>query len=156
VLLLAVFFNLVTATFAASNVDTCQVHTTFPQQDYRPEEAIKRFGVVFYGTVSAPSRKCNLGYCAGLTITRPIQGIKSGTAVVATQAPCAFKDSNKQWLVFANAKKTGKGLRYFVVPKDSPTFQADKVETIEGMSREYRRYEAKLDFYIEQSLKDRR
>ena len=80
----------------------------FPSHRYSPKESIVNYDVVIHGEVLVPTRKCSLGYCAGIKVIKPIKGYRGKENTVVRVAhggnlepscpPPALQNKGRRWV----------------------------------------------------------
>lgn len=133
--------------------------TAAPEHNWSPLEAVKNSDNVFYGEVAVPSRRCSLGYCAGLRVLRRVKGDTGPTALLQIasphETPCGttlFRTKGEKWVVFANIGTSRTGFAYMQVSEEGPSFAAEAMPNFDQLEVRYQVLRAQLDQAIAERL----
>ena len=135
----------------------------YPEHPLSPRQSLKTFDTVFLGEVAVPSRKCSLGYCAGIRVVKVVKGRPGATTLVRvappdiagadTCLPRLYAVKGERWLVFANLGTSKGGLRYLDSSSDGPSFAANQVPDFDKMESQYRGMQAQIEQAIGDKLR---
>ncbi len=126
-----------------------------------PLENVKAYDSVFYGKVAAPIRKCRLGYCVGVKVTRTVKGTAKKNVLVRIptlpESDCGqdlFAKKGESWLIFSNQGVSAKGTSYYQVDYDGPSIagRTPKSTGLAELENRYHERRNKLDQAINDSL----
>ena len=135
---------------------------SYPEHPWSPYESLRNFDVVFLGEVVVPSRRCSLGWCAGVRVDQAVKGNPGKTVLLQIDAPkdtpCGpahFATKGSKWVVFANEGTSRGGLKYFRAGDEGPSFASNRVPDFDLLEGRYRMLRAQLDRAITEALGDR-
>jgi hypothetical protein len=157
---------LITAVTQYSRDDSCSDVTLFPAtvegqypaHKFSPKEARDAYDYVFSGEVLVPTRKCSLGFCAGIKIIQPIKGkvpSKNLIRIAHTDKQCIpsiFAHKGLRWLIFASSGTTKMGTTYMQVEADGPSYPTRLLPNFEVLEQRYQILKTDLELAIKQRL----
>jgi hypothetical protein len=133
---------------------------TYPDHTLSPYESLKHHEVVFLGEVVVPSRKCSLGFCAGIKVIKTVKGRPpEGNLIQVTKPgetecpPAYFGVKGSRWVVFANQGTSKTGLLYLYAEDLGPSFQTQGMPDFSMLEVRYRALRAALDQALEEHLR---
>lgn len=131
----------------------------YPEHPLSPLESLRHYEVVFLGEVVVPSRKCSLGFCAGIRVVQGIKGQSpAGNLVQITKpgetqcGPAYFISKGDRWLVFANRGTSKTGLQYIYAEDLGPSFPTQEIPDFNALETRYRAIRSALDQALEERL----
>lgn len=132
---------------------------SYPEHPWSPYESIRNFDVVFLGEVAVPSKRCTLGWCAGVKVIQTVKGDPGKTVLLQVDAPSGnpcgpshFLAKGGKWVIFANEGTSHRGLKYFRAADEGPSFAANQVPDFGLLEGRYRMLRAQLDHAISERL----
>ena len=135
---------------------------SYPEHPWSPYESVRNHDVVFLGEVVVPSKRCSLGWCAGVKVLQTVKGNPGPTVLLHVDSPsdnpCGpthFLSKGGRWVVFANEGTSHGGLKYFRAADEGPSFAANQVPDFDLLEGRYRMLRAQLDRAISERLDDR-
>ena len=131
----------------------------YPEHPLSPLESLKQYDVVFFGEVLVPSRKCSLGYCAGIGVVQALKGRPPASNLVQISKPgeshCQplyFANKGERWIVFANQGTSKTGLQYLYAEDIGPSFPTLEVPNFHVLEVRYRAMQTALDHALEERM----
>jgi hypothetical protein len=134
------------------------INSAYPAHRMSPQESSEHYNTIFIGEVVVPTRKCSIGYCAGIRVKTAMKGEPSGSFLVrishADQAcgPTKFHHKGISWLVFGNSGTSKGGTQYLDVEDDGPSFESERAPDFATLQRNYTTLRAHLDQAIKDSI----
>lgn len=166
---LAIFAVICVTPLSASQATVSSCPTTrnnasflgdYPDYHLSPKQSLTLHDAVFLGEVVVPSRKCSLGYCAGLRVVRNLKGTMDPTVLIQVRKPdnqvCAplnFANKGERWLVFANQGTSRKGHKYFYSDDQGPSFPTKVAPDFDALEDRYQNMRISLDKAIRMHLR---
>ena len=131
----------------------------YPAHQFSPKKALNMYENVFLGRVLVPTRKCSLGYCAGIEVIKNIKGHASQKSLIKiTNAkseclPTKYSHKGVSWLIFASTGITQRGTKYLQIEVDSPSFQTRLDPNFEILQKRYEILQARIDQAITEKVR---
>jgi hypothetical protein len=135
------------------------IESPYPAHEFSPKEALDTYDYAFLGRVLVPTRKCSLGYCAGIKIMKNIKGrapTKNLIRISHSDPQCLphkFAHKGASWMIFASSGTTPKGTKYLQIESDGPSYTTRLIPNFDVLEHRYDLMRASLDRAISEKIR---
>jgi hypothetical protein len=139
----------------------------YPMHELSPKMSLDHYDAVFLGEVAVATRRCTLGFCAGIRVVDKVKGVRGKTLLVQVKPaavadagvvpgkclPDRFRVKGERWLVFGHYGTSAAGTSYLRAEEDGPSYLTAKRPDFNALEGRYLMMRAKLDHAIEERLR---